>query len=399
MNVLFLMSQLPYPLDTGAKIRTFNLIKKVSKVNKITLVAFGDEQKDLDKVKALNKICNQVHIVSRGRDFSYLSILFNFFSVLPYNIKKYFSKKMVKLIQKLIKADEFDLIHCDSLQMSHNLSIIDSIPKVLTEHNVESQIIKRYFENETNLIKKGIIYYQWKKLFKYEIEICKKFDHCITVSEEDKKILENHGNINCISVVSNGVDTDYFKLLATSHQTPEESIVITGSMDWLPNSDAVEYFCRDILPLIWEDKPNLRFYVVGRNPTEAVKKLAEKDHRLVVTGIVDDVRSYVAKAKVFVVPLRIGGGSRLKILEAMSMKKAVVSTSIGAEGLGVEHGKNIILADGPESFANAVKKVFKDDELRKSLENEGEKLVKEKYDWSVVAVGLKEVWAKVKAVK
>lgn len=174
----------------------------------------------------------------------------------------------------------------------------------------------------------------------------------------------------------------------------EEALVFTGSMDWLPNDDAMVYFCKDILPLIWEKKPDVTIYIVGKSPSAELKKLAEHDNRIEVTGRVDDVRPYMEQAKVFVTPLRIGGGTRLKILEAMSMEKAVVSTSIGAEGIDYTKDSDISIADQPQEFADVVISLLNSDEDRKSMGENGRKLVLEKYDWGIIGKKLREIYGK-----
>lgn len=389
MKVLFLMSQLPYPPDTGAKIRTFNLIKRLSLNHNINLITFGDKKIELFKIKAMKEFCKEIILIPKNR-FKYIKLFFNLFSFLPYTIKKYYSKKMKKTINKLIGQNRFDLIHCDSLQMSLNIISLNSIPKVLTEHNIESQILQRYAQKEKNLFKKIFIYLQWKKLANYEFTVCQKFDFCITVSEKDKRCLKESAKIKNLAVVSNGVDCNYFIPQDTS--TRPFSLIFTGSLDWLPNEDALCYFFSEIYPLIKQDANQVSMSVVGRSPTKRILAYAQNDSSIRIVGRVEDVRPFIAQADIFVIPLRIGGGTRLKILEAMAMAKPVVSTTIGAEGLEVESEKNIILADRPEDFAKRVVKLFSDYQLKNSIATEGRKLVEEKYDWDMIAGELERIW-------
>jgi glycosyltransferase involved in cell wall biosynthesis len=191
-----------------------------------------------------------------------------------------------------------------------------------------------------------------------------------------------------IHVVPTGVDTTFF---APADASPEaasprgsRSLIFTGSMDWLPNADAMLFFCRDILPLIRAEEPDVALSIVGRAPTPAVRRLAA-DHGVEVTGRVDDVRPYMREAAVYVVPLRIGGGTRLKIFEAMAMAKAVVSTAVGAEGLPVTGGEHLLLADEPRGFARAVVRLLRDLDRRRAIEQAARQLVVSQYDWSVVA--------------
>jgi glycosyltransferase involved in cell wall biosynthesis len=197
-------------------------------------------------------------------------------------------------------------------------------------------------------------------------------------------------------VVPNGVDTAYFKKIEDRKEKIEDAIVFTGSMDWLPNNDAALYFCKDILPLIWQTEPGVKFYIVGKGASAGLTEYAKRDRRIVLTGRVDDVRVFVERSKVFAVPLRIGGGTRLKILEALSMEKAVVSTTIGAEGISHQNGHNIVLADEPGAFAENVVQLLKDPQRCASLGKAGRDLVIEKYEWNVIGSKLKDIYETIK---
>lgn len=393
MKVLFLMSQLPYPPDTGAKIRTFNLIKRLSLNHDIDLVTFGDEKTELFKIKAIKELFGEIILIPRNR-FMCIKMFFNIFSFLPYAIKKYYSKKMEKTINALIGQNRYDLIHCDSLQMSRNVLKFKQIPRILTEHNIESQILKRCAENEHNVFKKLYYYLQYKKLNRYEIFACRQFDHIAAVSENDKRHLATFVPADRISVVPNGVDTGHFRPEAceSKAKTGKFSLVFTGSMDWLPNEDALCYFFSEIYPRIKQSVGRVSMSVVGRSPTRRILAYADNDSSIHITGRVEDVRPFISQADIFVTPLRIGGGTRLKILEAMAMAKPVVSTTIGAEGLEVEPEKNIILSDRPEDFAERVIKLFGDQQLKNNIAAEGRKLAEEKYDWSMIAGKLERIW-------
>ena len=188
------------------------------------------------------------------------------------------------------------------------------------------------------------------------------------------------------------MDTEYFNTGSRNQTVTEDALVFTGSMDWLPNDDAISYFCQEILPLVWQKNNALKLYVVGKNPSSVVKNLAHKDNRVIVTGRVDDVRPFVERSKIFIVPLRIGGGTRLKILEAMAMGKAVVSTTIGAEGIECKDGINIALADNPDNFAQKIIDLCKNPTLAATLGDNGRQLVCQKYDWTIVGKKLTDIY-------
>jgi glycosyltransferase involved in cell wall biosynthesis len=219
----------------------------------------------------------------------------------------------------------------------------------------------------------------------FERKALDHFDLVLTVSEKDRDTFQRlyPSGVRRYFVVPTGVDTEYFRPGIT-RQDAGKGLVFTGSMDWLPNEDGMLYFCRDILPLIRRDEPDVSLSIVGRAPTSAIRRLGETPG-VEVTGRVEDVRPYIDGAAVYIVPLRIGGGTRLKIFEAMSVGRAVVSTTIGAEGLPVTPDQNILIADDPEAFARAVVQLFRDEALRRRLEHRARELVVEGYDWSVVA--------------
>jgi glycosyltransferase involved in cell wall biosynthesis len=232
-------------------------------------------------------------------------------------------------------------------------------------------------------------------MLRFERAALKRFDLVLAVSDADGATFERlyPGALRSpVHVVKTGVDTGYFAPLP---EVParRSHIVFTGSMDWLPNEDGMNYFVRDILPLIRHAEPEATLSIIGRSPTPAVRRLAE-ERGVEVTGSVDDVRPHVAAGSVYIVPLRIGGGTRLKIFEAMGMAKAIVSTTIGAEGLPVTDGTDIVLADDPAGFASAIVGLIRDDGRRRRIEQAARRLVVERYDWSAVAQDFEDALAR-----
>jgi len=397
MKILFLISQLPYPPDTGAKIRSYNLIKRLSGRHNITMLTFGEKRAERNKLDHLKAICTDVVLIERKDRNKYLHLLMNLFSVAPYVVKKYYSEDLRDKVRALAGESDFDIIHCDSLQMSLNLKGVGGLPKVLTEHNVETRIWQRYAETERNPLKKAYINIQSRKMRDYEVKTCGSFDRCVAVSEVDKDILTENGSAKDVAVVTNGVDCEYFKPQDT--EVKQHRLVFTGSLDWIPNEDGMLYFLKEIYPFVKKEIPDVGITIVGRSPGGRLKELAAKDSSVNLTGRVEDVRPHVAEGEVFIAPLRIGGGTRLKILEAMAMGKAVVSTSVGAEGIDAENGKEIMIADKPEEFAQSVIRLFTDDTLKNNLGRAGLDKAKSKYDWNIIAEELDKVWQEAKILK
>jgi glycosyltransferase involved in cell wall biosynthesis len=256
---------------------------------------------------------------------------------------------------------------------------------------VEAEIWRRHAETATNPASRALLGQQWQRMLRFERDALARFDLVLTVSDADRQTFRRlyPGALRGpVHVVQTGVDTEYFRPMSVNGDGARldatKHIVFTGSMDWLPNEDGMLYFVREILPLIRRAEPSATLSIIGRAPTPAVKRLAEEPG-IEVTGRVDDVRPHVAAGSVYVVPLRIGGGTRLKIFEAMAMGKAVVSTTIGAEGLPVTSGRDIAIADEPQRFADAVVTLMRDAAMRERLEQAARALVVERYDWSAVA--------------
>ena len=257
-------------------------------------------------------------------------------------------------------------------------------PAVLCHHKVEAMTWRRHYEVQTNPLKKAYLYGQWLKARRFERAECRRFDAVVAVSREDAELMRREYGVAEVADVPTGVDIDYFR--PTGAETVEpHGLVFTGSMDWLPNEDAIQFFTREILPLVRERVPQVKLTVVGRKPYASLLELAGRDPSIVVTGRVEDVRPYMERAAAYVVPIRVGGGTRLKIYEAMAMEKPVVSTTVGAEGLPLRDGEDLLLADTPRAFADAVVRVLEDAEFARRLGARAAAGVRERFGWERVA--------------
>lgn len=398
MRILVVDEEIPAPLNTGKRIRTFNLLRHLAKHHDITFICRNHEGvTDNDPVPLEKAGIRTVHIdhpirKKNGAGF-YLALMMNLFSSYPYSVSSHFSKMLVQEIQALRDQLPFDLIHCEWTPYTINLlPFLQTIPAVVDAHNVEALIWQRNYEVERNLFKKSYIFLQWKKMVAFERKAFSLYSRIVTVSEPDKEIIAGLVPQQSIDVVDNGVDIDYFH--PDGSDVRPYSIVFTGSLDWRPNVNGLLYFLDEILPLVQENFPAVHCTLVGRKPMQVLIDKVNDRKNVTLTGTVDDVRPYMNEGAAYIVPLLIGGGSRLKILEAMSMEKAIVSTSIGAEGLHVVDNKDILLADTPENFAAAIGRLFQDRDIRGKLGKAGRKLVEEKYQWKVLARKLEESWEK-----
>jgi glycosyltransferase involved in cell wall biosynthesis len=243
---------------------------------------------------------------------------------------------------------------------------------------------------QNNRVKKTYLRDQWRKMVKFEKEMCRRFDAVIAVSAEDRDQMRDEYGVKAVFEVPTGVDTDFFAPSGKENVDPH-NVVFTGSMDWLPNEDAIRYYTEQILPIVRRSIPDATLTVVGRNPYSSLLELSRRDPSIVVTGRVDDVRPYMERAAAYVVPLRIGGGTRLKIYEAMAMEKAIVSTTVGAEGLPVTDGRELRIADTPETFAASVVDLLTNADAARKLGQEAARVVREKFGWNGVAKRFAEI--------
>jgi glycosyltransferase involved in cell wall biosynthesis len=250
---------------------------------------------------------------------------------------------------------------------------------LLFEHNVESMIPRRHFEASRNPIAKLFWRLQWRRMERYERETCRRFTATVAVSETDQRYLKKLSGIDNVFVIPTGVDTNFFS--PREEPVKEKSLVFTGSMDWLPNEDAIKFFAREILGKIKRSIPTVQLTVVGRNPSQSLLKALEAYPEITVTGRVDDVRPYIASHALYIIPLRIGGGTRIKAYEAMAMGKAVVSTTIGVEGLPIRDGEYVVLADNAAAFAEAIVELLCHDESREKLALRAMNFVRYNFSW------------------
>jgi sugar transferase (PEP-CTERM/EpsH1 system associated) len=390
MRILWLKSDLLLPLDKGGKLRTWHLLRHLARHHEITYLAFVEPDQPAADIAGMREVAARVETVTRSEPFKrslrfYADAALHLVDPLPYAVGKYRSRAFRQRLAMLLHTQPFDLIVCDFLFPAVNLPSRLPCPSVIFTHNVESEIWRRHVQTQTGVVARALYDVQYRRMLRYEERTLARFDGILAVSETDR---DSFGRMYPaahdipVHVVPTGVDTEYFSPAPSDDGS--RRLVFTGSMDWLPNEDAVQFFSREVLPLIRAEEPEVQLSIVGRAPTPAVRRLAETSG-IEVTGRVDDVRPYVRDASVYIVPLRIGGGTRLKIFEAMAMGKAVVSTTVGAEGLPLTNGEHVLLADEPRTFARAVVRLMRDVGRRRELEAAARALVVERYDWSAVA--------------
>lgn len=389
MRILWLKTELLHPIDKGGKIRTYNMLKELKREHHVTYLTLDDGTADKDARDRASEYCQELICIphQQSEKFTpgfYSELALNLISPLPYAIKKYESKAMRVVIEERLRSETFDVLVCDFLAPAVNVRDDLPCPSVLFQHNVEAMIWKRHYKVQANRTKKAYLYGQWRKMLRFESKMCGRFDSVVAVSAEDREQMRQQYSVSTVFDVPTGVDPKFFRPSGKEKIEPH-NILFTGSMDWLPNEDAIRYFTEQIMPLVKQSVPDLTLTVVGRNPFPGLIELSKREPSIIVTGRVEDVRPYMERAAVYVVPLRIGGGTRLKIYEAMAMEKPIVSTTIGAEGLPLTNGVELILADTVESFARSIVKILADDILARRLGQKAATSVRDRFGWPKVA--------------
>lgn len=396
MRILQLSPRVPFPLTDGGALGIFNITKNLAalghEVHMVALSRTGIEETD-----ELERSCT-LSVVQADTRTTRTGALAALFSRMPYTIKKYWQSQVARRILEIATEGKFDLVHADHLHMARYGQLVSDelgIPLAIREHNFESTIVERFYQNQRNPLLRAYGYLEYKKLARYEKNMCGKADLNVMITEEDQSRLRSMDSAVKTVVVPAGVDIDFFRparSIPGDGPVPELSILSVASMDWFPNVDAVLWFCDEVLPKILETHPSAVFQIVGRGVPDAVRAKASDNVKII--GFVDDVRDYMERALVMVVPLRIGGGMRLKILNALAMAKAVVSTPIGCEGIAVEDGVNISVAEEGAEFATRVSELLSDAALREKMGDSGLAFVRESHTWPKLIADLESEYTR-----
>lgn len=385
MKILWACPLFLHPTTKGGQIRTLETLRQLHRWHEIHFVAL-DSSDNREGIERASEYCSQVYPVkhrvpSKTSPAFVLQFARGAFSPVPLAVSRFASSDMRALIADLERRIGFDHIVCDFLAAAPNIPAIERA--VLFQHNVETTIWERRESTATNPLHQIVYTNQRKRMFAYERDICQRARHVIAVSEEDAKRMRSLFGVTRVSDVPTGVDVAHFAPPAAA-QTKHD-LVFVGSMDWMPNVDGMLYFISDVLPLIRRELPDCRVAIVGRTPGNEILDAAARDPLITVTGTVPDTRPYLWESAVSIVPLRIGGGTRLKIYEAMAAKVPVVSTTVGAEGLPLESGRHIELADDAHEFAARCIELLRDTAARRRMADAAWSLVQANFSWEQAA--------------
>jgi polysaccharide biosynthesis protein PslH len=388
LRILWINCRLLHPLNGGDRIRTYNMLRELKRRHHITYLCLRTPADTDEAVTKAAEFCDEViavpHPQTSTKSFKFFAGLLK--NVLagkyPYIGEKYRSPETMARIRQLSAQGKFDLIICDYLAPMINLLELGerpTVPLIVFQHNIESLIWKRHVETTTNPLKRFVYRKEWALTHQFEDTSAAFVDGQITVSDDEYRYFKNERRMsNVIGAVPTGVDCEYYQ---PSDKPEPHTMAFLGSMDWHANIDSVQFFIREIYSKIKNRFPSARFLAIGRNPPASIRALGEADPSIEITGTVPDVRPYLSRASVMVLPLRVGGGTRIKVFEAMAAGLTVVSTRVGAEGLPVTDRENIVYAEKAGEFAERVGELFANPALLKQIGRNGLDLVRQKFSW------------------
>jgi polysaccharide biosynthesis protein PslH len=385
MKVLWVNANYLHPTTKGGQIRTLEMLKHIHRRHEVHYATFEDPSNEEGPRRA-REYSAKVHAwrhnaPSRNSPAFYGQVLKGAVSPLPVAISRWYSRAMEQGLARLAAQERFDVAICDFLAPAVQFPNIEKA--LLFQHNVETMIWRRHAEHAGDPIRRLYMSLQARRMFNFEGSVCRRAGHIVSVSKSDTDTMRELFGVTRISDVPTGVDVDYFNPAGKSGEPVD--LVFVGSMDWLPNIDGMTWFLDEILPLIRRRRPSCSVAIVGRKPPQSLLDRAAADKLLRVTGTIPDIRPWLWGARVSIVPLRIGGGTRLKIYEAMAAGAPVVSTAVGAEGLDVQQGENILLADDPAAFAECCLGLLADEGRRGGLASVARTHVVRHYSWDGVA--------------
>jgi len=391
MKILWVKCDFLHPTNKGGQIRTLEMLRRLHRNHEVHYAAFSDPAHPEGLERSI-EYCSHAHslplaVPSKASLAFAAEAVRNIFSPLPLAIARYASPRMREVISKLVRELRFDSLVCDFLAAAPNIPQIENA--ILFQHNIETMLWRRHAGTASDPLRRAYFGQQAARMFTFEREMCRRAAHVIAVSEKDGEDMRRLFGVSRISSIATGVDIDHFA--PPPAPAPTADLVFIGSMDWMPNIDGILWFAAEILPLIRQVRKDCKVAIAGRQPSKRILALAENDPHIVVTGSVPDIRPYLWGASVSIVPLRIGGGTRLKIYESMAAKVPVVSTTVGAEGLEIHPPEDIRIADLPETFARQCVELLADASQRTRQASAAWEMVNERYSWAKVTRAFEQI--------
>lgn len=397
LRVVMVDEELPYPPTSGKRIRTLNLTLRLARRHRLTYLchrnADADEARqaaDFFAEQGIETLVVSRTVPTKSGPRFYLNLAANLLSPLPYSVATHKSRALRQALAEVARMQRVDVWHCEWTPYAEMLRGIATERRVVMAHNVESIIWQRYHETESNPLRRWYIGRQWRKFQRFERRVLGAAERTIAVSDTDAQRFRTDFGVSRVDVVENGVDTEYFQPQARRREPGR--LLFLGSLDWRPNLDGVNLLLERVFPAVRAAEPSASLCLVGRNPPEALRQQAARIPGVELHGSVPDVRPYLADCGLLVVPLRIGGGSRLKILEALASGTPVVSTRVGAEGLCLRAGQDLTVVEDIDDLAGALVQAIRHPEAIQAEAERGREKVLEHYDWDRLAERLEQVW-------
>lgn len=404
MNILWLSHFIPYPPKGGQLQRSHNLLKQAARHHEVHLIALNQKnilskKEDIEEaIEYLKKICKSVVVFPIKSEKTKLHKLvmtgISYFSSLPYDVNWLNNNEMLKYMNNNIEYySRYNLIHVDTIGLYPYSIATANRNIIMNHHNIESAMMSRRHEIESGILRREYFRKESMKLSKYEQHACRESAKNFVVSDLDALRLKNTVGDVDITVVPNGVDTEYFQTKETLGKK-EGGLIFAGPMDWYPNREAILFFLSEVWPRLRVDDPERQVTIVGRNPPKELI-YAARDSRISAPGFVDDIRPYIDSASIYICPIKNGGGTRLKILDALAMGKPLVATRLAVEGLDLLEEENYLPAETGTEFVNQIKRLEKDDDLRMRLACAGRELVEKKYSWEIIGKAVNSAYEEV----
>lgn len=357
-RILFLTTESPFPLDSGGKIRTYNLLKGIKTNFEIDLVCFSESEVSSKYKSELSRVCDNSYIIKKiytnkkSKKVFLKNICRSFFKNKPFIIEKFHDKSYINTIKELLSKNTYEAVIIDHLSIATYIKYLDGkIKVILSQHNCEYLILKRTYENEKNPIKKLYLFNEWKKTERYEKKICSQVNTVVALTEEDKSYLvDKNYNGNNIEIIPISIEINYRK---KNYRSKVHNLLFMGTMSWYPNEQGILWFLENVWLDLQDRFPDVNLYIVGKNPSDKIYKYNESKN-ITVTGYVEDINQYIELCDVAIIPLFIGGGMRVKVLECMAKGIPCISTTIGSEGIAYKNKENIMIADNEKEFINNI---------------------------------------------
>lgn len=380
-KILIISPYFPFPARDGGKVRLYNLIKHLSQKNKVYLLAYIEPSADRNCVELAKEFCADVFPVLREEDKRIIK------DDIPRSVSFFYTQAMIDELQRVLDVVKPDVVQLDFLIMTQYVKHIKNIPVFYTEHDMSVLDFNQSFHdrdlNDTDR------FFEWKKLISYEKHILDYFRSVMVLTDRDKNLIENLNNNVKATIIPTGVDTEFYS--PNTYSNEEKNLVFVGHYRHFPNADAIIYFVKNVYPKIVKEIPNIKLYIVGSGVTKAVEEL--RNDNIVITGEVEDIRLYLRQPNIFVAPVRLGGGIKGKVLEAMAMGIPVVATKEAVSGIDFANNNFALVSDDVNVFAENVIKLLKNENLYKELSNNSRKIVEEYYNWKNIADKLNDFYS------